>query len=130
MRLSEASRARAIGQIEAGRTHRAVAADFRVHESSISRLYRKYLATGSVADRPRPGQPRVTSQRQDRNIRWLHLRHRFRSATETARETRGRTRRRVSAHTVRRRLRDAGISCRRPYHGARLTDNHRRLRRN
>ena len=130
MRLSAQARAQAIGQIQAGRTYRAVAAVFGVSVSTISRLHHKFITTGSVADLPRPGQPRVTSRHQDRNIRLLHLRHRFRPASETAKETRGRTRRRVSATTIRRRLRDAGISCHRPYHGARLTANHRRLRRN
>lgn len=63
MRLSNVARARAIGQIEAGRTFRDVAAGLGVHESTISHLHVRYVATGSVEDRPRPGQPRVTTQR-------------------------------------------------------------------
>lgn len=124
------SRERAIGMLQAGRSQRAVAAHFGVHEATISRLRHRLIQTGSVADRQRPGQPRVTTLRQDRYIRLTHLRDRFRSSARTARETRGRRRRRVSATTVRRRLKDAGIRCRRPYVGARLTRQHRRNRLN
>jgi len=81
-----------------------------------------------VHDHPRPGQPRVTTVRQDRAIRLSHLRNRFLNATVTARNTAGRNRPRISARTVRRRLLDAGLRCRRPYHGARLTAVHRRNR--
>lgn len=129
MRLSMESRAGALGHVEAGVTYRAVAATFGVHESTISRLHQRFLQTGSVADRLCPGQPHVTTPRQDRLIRLTQLSDRFRSATQTARETRGRRRARISSNTVRRRLKAVGIRCRRPYIGARLT-RHRRNRLN
>jgi len=119
---------RAIGHIEAGRRFQDVAVEFGVNKSTISRLHRRYTETGSVDDRPRPGQPRVTTVRQDRVIRLSHLRNRFLNATVTARNTAGRKRPTISARTVRRRLLDAGLRCRRPYHGARLTAVHRRNR--
>lgn len=128
MRLSKLARLRAIVQIEAGRSYQDIAIEFGVHKSTISRLHHRYAATGSVDDRPRPGQPRVTTERQDRAIRLSHLRQRFRTATETARGTVGRNRPRISPRTVRRRLRSVGLRCRRPYHGARLTRDHRQLR--
>lgn len=128
MRLSEASRLRAIGQIEAGRRFQDVANDFGVHCSTISRLHEKYVATGSVKDLPRPGRPRVTTLRQDRAIRLQHLRRRFQAATETARGIRGPNRRQISSKTVRRRLKTVGLRCRRPYHGSRLTGHHRDVR--
>ena len=130
MRLNRVARARAIGQIEAGRQLKYVAAAFGVNRLTITRLRQRYVQTGSVEDQPRPGQPRVTSQRTDRAIRLTHLRCRFRPATETANETPGRNRSWISHQTVRRRLRDAGIHCRRPYYGARLTGGHRVRRQN
>ena len=130
MRLDRVARARAIGQIEAGRQLKDATAAFGVNRSTITRLRQPYVQTGSVEDRPRPGQPRVTSQRTDRAIRLTHLRSRFHPATETANETPGRNRSRISPQTVRRRLRDAGICCRRPYYGTRLTRGHRVRRRN
>jgi hypothetical protein len=41
----------------------------------------------NVSDRPRPGQPRVTTDQQDRHIRLQQLRNRFKTAASTARET-------------------------------------------
>ena len=64
-----------------------------------------------------------------RFIRLQHLRNRFLTASSTARVTRGRTRRRVSATTVRRRLRENDLRARRPYVGSILTPRHRRARR-
>jgi hypothetical protein len=43
-----------------------------------------------VSDRPRPGQPRVTTDQQDHHIRLQHLRNRFKTAASTVRETPGR----------------------------------------
>ena len=84
MRLNRVVRARANRQIEAGRRLKDVAAALGVNRSTITRLRQRYVQTGSVEDRPRPGQPRVTSQRKDRAMRLSHLRRRFCPATETA----------------------------------------------
>ena len=130
MRLDKVARACAIGQIEAGRQLKDVAAAMGVYKPTITRLSQCYVHTGSVEDCPRSGQPRVRSQRTDRAIRLRHLRNRFCPATETANATPGRHRPRISVHTVRRRLRDAGIRCRRPYYGADLTRGHRLRRLN
>jgi len=55
--------------------------------STIIRLHRRYTETGYVDDRPRPGQPRVTTIRQDRAIRLSHLRNLFLNATVSLPET-------------------------------------------
>ena len=52
-------------------------------------------------DRPRPGQRRAMTPRQDRYIRRIHTRERFQFATITACTLPGR--RRVSAQTIRNR---------------------------
>jgi hypothetical protein len=54
-----------------------------------------------VSDRPRPGQPRVTTDHQDRHIRLQHLHNRFKTAASTARETPGRHNPPISSATVR-----------------------------
>ena len=86
VRLSQLDRGRAIALILQGRSQCDVAQQFGVHESTISRLVQCLRATGRLTDRPRSGRPRVTTQRQDRRIRLVHLRNRLRTATETARE--------------------------------------------
>ena len=97
-------------------------------ESTISRLVQRLRATGRLTDRPRSGRPRVTTQRQDRRIRLVHLRNRLRTATETAREVIGTHGRRVCPRTVRNRLREFDLRPRRPYVGPNLTPRRRQRR--
>ena len=52
-RLRQEVRDRAIGMLEAGMSARAVATRLNVHESTISRLRRRYRETNSTRDRPR-----------------------------------------------------------------------------
>ena len=73
VRLSQLDRGRAIALILQGRSQRDVAQQFGVHESTISRLVQRLRATGRLTDRPRSGRPRVTTQRQDRRKRLVHL---------------------------------------------------------
>ena len=114
VRLSQLDRGRTIALILQGRSQRDVAQQFGVHESTISRLVQRLRATGRLTDRARSGRPRVTTQRQDRRIRLVHLRYRLRMATETAREVIGTHGRRVCPRTVRNRLRDFDLRRRRP----------------
>lgn len=127
-RLNPDERNQAVGMLRAGLSARQVANRFNCHHSTIVRLNQRFVATNSVADRPRSGPPRVTTPQQDRFIRLEHLRDRFRTATRTATETPGRHRPRISAQTVRRRLRENHLKNRRPYKGPVLTQRHKRQR--
>ena len=128
-RLPQHCRDQAIGMMQGGVSMRQVARHFGCSRMTIYRLQMRYRDTGRTQDRPRSGQPRVTTPRQDRRIRMLHLRDRFRTATTTANETPGRANNRISAQTVRRRLREYGIRPYRPYIGLVLNDRRRRNRR-
>lgn len=128
-RLAEHEREQAIGMLRSGMTEARVARHFRVHRCTISRLQIRYAETGATADRPRPGQPRVTTRAQDRHMRVSHLRDRFLPASRTAAETIGRHQRQISSRTVRRRLRDQGIRSYRANVGLVLTDRRRETRR-
>lgn len=119
----------ALGQIQAGVSYQRVANLYGVHRSTISRLHQRYRATGTVRDRPRPGQRRVTTARQDVNIRLQHIANRFRTPAETARTIPGRRNPTIHPRTVRRRLKAAGLRCHRPYRGPRLLPRHRVARR-
>uniref|UniRef100_A0A673BCG8 Transposase Tc1-like domain-containing protein n=1 Tax=Sphaeramia orbicularis TaxID=375764 RepID=A0A673BCG8_9TELE len=116
--------------LQAGQSSRAVARAFDVNHSTISRLQRKFGNYGTTDDRPRTGRPRVTTAKQDRYIRLLHLRSRSRPATATAAETIGTHHRPVHARTVRNRLRAEGIGPHRPVVGCVLTPLHREARLN
>ena len=88
------------------------------------RLRQRFRQTGGVADRRRPGRPRVTNPRTDRFITLTHLRRRFQTATSSVRQYS------ISKQTVLRRLRQARqpIRPRRPYVGQVLTARDRAAR--
>lgn len=127
-RLTSEQRLRAIGMLEAGRRQTEVAAEMGCTQSTICKLLARYTDTGVVRDRPRSGRPPVTTPNQDRYIVLQHLRDRFLPATRTAAATPGRHNRRISASTVRRRLRRRALAARRPCKGPVLNQIHRRNR--
>ena len=94
---------------------------FVCHRNTIIWLRQRFWQTGGVAERRRPGRPRVTNPRRDRFITLTHLRHRFQTATSSARQYG------ISKQTVLRRLMQARqpIRPRRPYVGQMLTACHR-----
>ena len=68
-RLSADERNQALGMLHAGMSTRNVANNFNCNRSTIVCLRQRFLATNTVADRLRPGAPRVTTQAQDQMIR-------------------------------------------------------------
>ena len=126
-RLSKENRERCVGMLQAGMSQNAVAATVGTSQKTISLLWRRFQTTGSTDDRPRSGRPRVTTPREDRQIRLLHLRNRFLTAVDSAQNALGR---RISSQTVRNRLKRCGLKARRPYKGTELTDRHKTSRRN
>ncbi len=99
-RLSQVERDQAIGMLTAGMTQAEVARRLGCHCCTIARLRQRYRQTGVTRDRPRSGQPRVTTVAQDRRIRTMHLRNRLRPATMTATDIPGRNLPRINARTV------------------------------
>ena len=97
----------------------------QVHVTTVQRLQAKYRRTGSVADLPRRPRGRVTTRLQDQQITDAHERNRRAVASVTARKVIGTHGRQISARTVRNRLREAGLRCRRPYYGTVFTPRHR-----
>ena len=84
--------------------------------------------TGRMNDRPRNGIPRVTSQREDRPLRLIHLCSRMITAEDTARRTSGLASVQNSGQNVRRRLLKSGLRARRPVVGPILKQRHRNAR--
>lgn len=123
-RLSERQRIEALLMLSGGTTIADVARAFNCNRNTINNLHARFRQTGTVADRPRSGRPRVTDARLDRHFELTHTRHRFQTATATARQYG------VSRDTVLRRLRHLRrpIRARRPYVGSILTQRHRAAR--
>ena len=121
VKLTNDQRNEAIGMLSNAPVN-VVAQLFGVHRMTIERLKRRKERTGSVKDFEPSGRPRLTTAAEDRAIRTLHLRRRFQTAAETARRwVCGHA---ISRHTVRRRLRAEGISCRRPVNKDGLQQRH------
>ena len=112
---------RATGMPTAGMSARDVTRHFERHESTISRLLNRFQQTGSVADRPRSGRPRITTPREDRFLTTLSRRNRFLSSRKLGRLLRNATGTRVCGRTVRNRLHAARLKACRPYVGIPLT---------
>ena len=98
-----------------------------IHRHTVRNTIRRFRLTGSTAELPLSGGPRISTARDDQYIRTSHLRHRFRTATYTARNLPG-IGRRISAQTVRNRLKALHIKTYKPAIKVSLTDEHKRAR--
>ena len=123
-RLNQNQRIQALTILARGDNVSNVSRAFGCHRNTIMRLRQRFQQTGEVADRSKPGRPRVTNPRTDRFITLTHLRRRFQTATSSARLYV------ISQQTVLRRLRQdrQPIGPRRPYVGQVLTARHRAAR--
>ena len=102
-------REHAIGMLNAGMTMNAVAMSIGCSTCAIRHLRQRIQATGRTEDRSRSGRQRITMHGQDRYIRNIHRGNRFQTATATAANTHGTHSNRISAETVRNRLREVGL---------------------
>ena len=117
-------RIQALTMLARGENVSNVSRAFGCNRNTIIRLRQRFQQTSGVADRRRPGRPRVTNPRTARFITLTHLRRRFQTATSSASQYG------ISKQTVLRRLRQARQPTRprRPYVGRVLTASHRAAR--
>ena len=94
---------------------------FNRHPSTILRFSRKVTITGNVTDMNRSPKHIVTTRHQDRNIIRSHMTNRTKTAVATASKIIENHGRRISAQTVRNRLKAVRLHARRPNVGTCIT---------
>ena len=90
-----------------------IAQRLNIHRHTVRNTVRRFRRTGSTSELPRSGRPRITTARYDQFIQQSPLRDRFLNATYTAKNLPN-AGRRISAQTVRNRLKDQGIKTYKP----------------
>ena len=120
-------RNRVQGMLEAEMFVTAVARQIGVHHSTVSRLWSRWEAIGSLRDRRRSGRPRATTAAHDRYIVLTSHRNRFMTAKKIASQLQAATRTRASDQTIRRRLHTRTLRARKPYVCVPLTQRHRQI---
>ncbi|XP_048252581.1 uncharacterized protein LOC125380872 [Haliotis rufescens] len=113
-RLTAEQREGAIGMLQMGGTQEHVARIMGCFKCTIARLVTRHRQTGSTADRPRSGRPKVTTPQEDRYLRVLLPMSTFLTVTSSSANSLGHP---VSWRTVARRLRLYGLRAYRPFKG-------------
>jgi transposase len=125
MNLSSEVVAAILALIQDGRSQSYVARRFQTTRSTVQRVYNRFLETGSYSRRPGSGRPRKSTNRDDRFIINSSLRNRHSTAVQLRNELQHTRDVNISERTIRRRLNEANLFCRRPATGPELTREHR-----
>ncbi|GFW30110.1 transposable element Tcb2 transposase [Trichonephila clavipes] len=95
---------RVVGRLEGGQTQAEVAQAIGVSQSVISRIWNRFLETGSAGRRPGQGRRRATTPNEDRYLVLTARRHRNVNGTLLQQHLCSTTGTRVSTQTVRNRF--------------------------
>ena len=112
----------------AGWKQRAIAGQYRITQGEVSKILKRFRQRGVPTPVPRPGRPRLTTRRDDRQLRRLVLNGRTKSANVLRAEWQELTHVRVSRRLVNNRLVKAGFRAKRPLRKPKRTINHRQRR--
>ncbi|GFS77098.1 transposable element Tcb2 transposase [Trichonephila clavipes] len=123
--LTDSEAWRVVGRLEGGQTQAEVAQAIGVSQSVISRIWNRFLETGSAGRRPGQGRRRATTPNEDRYLVLTARRHRNMNSTLLQQHLRSATGTTVSTQTVRNRFHGVGLYARRPMVCVRLTSRHR-----
>lgn len=120
--------AQIVALLREGLSQRAVARQLHISQSCVSKVYKRFRETGGFISRPRSGRRRCTSERDDRFIVSTSLRNRHLTGVDVQQELRNVRGVAASEWTVRRRLKQADLTPKRPATGPKLTASHRQAR--
>ncbi|GFW08358.1 transposable element Tcb2 transposase [Trichonephila clavipes] len=125
--LTDSEAWRVVGRLEGGQTQAEVAQAIGVSQSVISRIWNRFLETGSAGRRPRQGRRRATTSNEDRYLVLTARRHRNMNATLPQQHLHSATGTTVSTQTVRNRLHGVGLYARRPMSRFSVHPNNRHI---
>ncbi|GFX23783.1 transposable element Tcb2 transposase [Trichonephila clavipes] len=111
--LTDSEAWRVVGRLEGGQTQAEVAQAIGVSQSVLSRIWNRFLETGSAGRRPGQGRRQATMPNEDRYLVLTARRHRNMNTTLLQQHLRSATGTMVSTQTVRNRLHGAGLYARR-----------------
>jgi transposase len=112
-RIPEAKRLQIIADWKSGKSAiKVLARRYRVDPRSVSGILFRYDETGKVDDLDRPGRPRKTTPKQDKELVHIVRRHPDEPSHRTSARLRDRTGVNLDASTVRRRLVAEGLPAR------------------
>lgn len=120
--------AQIVALLQEGLSQRVVARRLHISQSCVSKVYKRFRETGGLIPRPRSGRRRCTSERDDRFIVSTSLRNRHLTGVDVQQELRDVRGVAASEWTVRRRLKQANLTPKRPATGPKLTAAHRQAR--
>ncbi|GFT98186.1 transposable element Tcb2 transposase [Trichonephila clavipes] len=112
--LTDSEAWRVVGRLEGGQTQAEVAQAIGVSQSVISRIWNRFLETGSAGRRPGQGLRRATTPNEDLYLVLTARRHQNMNATLLQQRLRSATGTTVSTQTVRNRLHGVRLYARRP----------------
>ncbi|GFY02304.1 transposable element Tcb2 transposase [Trichonephila clavipes] len=124
--LTDSEALRVVDRLEGGQTQAEVAQAIGVSQNVISRIWNRFLETGSAGRRPGQGRRRATTPNEDRYLVLTARRHRNMNATllQQLRTATGTT---VSTQTVPNRLHGVGLYARRPMSRFSVHPDNRRI---
>ncbi|GFS55118.1 transposable element Tcb2 transposase [Trichonephila clavipes] len=112
--LTDSEAWRAVGRLEGGQTQAEVAQAIGVSQSAISRIWNRFLETGSAGRRQGQDRRRATTFNEDGYLVLTARRHRNMNTTLLQQHLHSATGTTVSTQTVRNRLHGVGLYARRP----------------
>ena len=125
-RLNTDKRNHSIGMVWAGTDVNQVAGAFGVYLTTIPVLRDKFANTGSLKDKPQPGQPRKSTAQDDHSITLRVLQSSEITARKLQQDLHKIRNVRLSTDSICRCIKTASLKWHQPYRGLVLTPAHRR----
>ncbi|GFU33036.1 transposable element Tcb1 transposase [Trichonephila clavipes] len=127
--VSEFDRERIVAHRDCGLSFREIGSRGGRNQTTVMRICERWMQEGTTDRRGRSHPPQCTTSREDRQIMRMEVTNRSVTSQTVAQHIESVTHHSVSARTIRRRLKQRGLSARSPLLGLPLTQSHRRLRR-